>query len=145
MSASIRKLSIVLLPFALTACMRLSGGGNSSSSAPMTPLGQGEYHQETSEFNESVVGKGQPVVMFFDGKNCSSCRMSKKMVDDMYASNSFGVSLYTVDFDAQTDLRTKYGVTQPGTVIVVDHDGNLLKTLTEVNPVALRALIQAGR
>lgn len=67
------------------------------------------------------------VVLFFHASWCPSCRGLNKDIENNLASISGGVTILKTDYDRETELKKKYGVTYQHTLVQVDKDGNLIK------------------
>ncbi len=67
------------------------------------------------------------VVLFFHASWCPSCRGLNSDIEANMASIPEGVSILKVDYDKETELKKKYGVTYQHTLVQVDKDGALIK------------------
>jgi thioredoxin 1 len=67
------------------------------------------------------------VVLFFHASWCPSCRALNSDIESNITSIPEGVSILKVDYDKETELKKKYGVTYQHTLVQVDKDGNLIK------------------
>lgn len=67
------------------------------------------------------------VVLFFHASWCPSCRALESNINANLNNIPNGVTILKTDFDSQTDLKRKYGVTLQHTIVQVDADGNLIK------------------
>lgn len=67
------------------------------------------------------------VVLFFHASWCPSCRSLNSDIEANMGSIPEGVSILKVDYDKETELKKKYGVTYQHTLVQVDKDGNLIK------------------
>jgi thioredoxin 1 len=67
------------------------------------------------------------VVLFFHASWCPSCRSLGSDIENNMSSIPEKVSILKVDYDKETELRKKYGVTYQHTLVQVDKDGNLIK------------------
>jgi thioredoxin 1 len=67
------------------------------------------------------------VVLFFHASWCPSCRSINSDIESNISSIPEGVSILKVDYDRETELKKKYGVTYQHTFVQVDKDGNLIK------------------
>ncbi len=67
------------------------------------------------------------VVLFFHASWCPSCRGLNGDIEKNISSIPAGVSILKLDYDKETDLKKKYGVTYQHTLVQVDKDGNLIK------------------
>ncbi|MEZ4104173.1 MAG: thioredoxin family protein [Candidatus Paceibacterota bacterium] len=65
------------------------------------------------------------VVLFFHASWCPSCRAADKSIKETGVPD--GLTILKLDYDKETELKKKYGVTTQHTFIQVDADGNLIK------------------
>ena len=72
----------------------------------------------------SAVKDGQ-VVLFFNAKWCSTCQAANKNLTNNPVPA--GLTIMSVDYDQNRELRKKYGVTIQHTFVQVDSNGNLIK------------------
>lgn len=68
------------------------------------------------------------VVLFFNANWCPTCRAAVKTLDAEGAPA--GLTVVSVDYDASSDLRSRYGVTVQHTFVQVDADGTELARFT---------------
>ena len=67
------------------------------------------------------------VVIFFHASWCPSCRGLNADIEENSADIPEGLFILKADYDKETDLKKKYGVTTQHTLVQVDKDGNLIK------------------
>ena len=67
------------------------------------------------------------VVLFFHASWCPSCRALNSDIEKNVGSIPAGVSILKLDYDKETELKKKYGVTYQHTLVQVDKDGNMIK------------------
>lgn len=80
-----------------------------------------------SPYSEKAAAAPGRTVLFFHAKWCPSCRSADKAFQAEAASLPVDVNLLKVDYDSQSDLKKKYGVTGQTTFVWVDAKGNSLK------------------
>jgi len=89
--------------------------------------------------DSSIASTSNQKVLFFHASWCPQCI---KLENDIKAQGvPSGVSIFEVDFDDRQDLRAKYGVTQQTTTILVDDNGNLVRTYGAYSNPTLAAVI----
>ncbi len=66
-------------------------------------------------------------VLFFHAGWCPSCRSLDANIEANKDTISEGVRILKVDYDKETELKKKYGVTTQHTLVQVDKEGNLIK------------------
>lgn len=79
-----------------------------------------EYEKSKDRFQNS------DVVLFFNANWCSTCKIARDNIESNLESIPANLAIVVVDFDSETDLRKKYGVTIQHTFIQIDKDGNEL-------------------
>jgi thiol-disulfide isomerase/thioredoxin len=67
------------------------------------------------------------VVFFFHASWCPSCRGLNSSIESNLGSIPEGVTILKTDYDKETELKQKYGVTYQHTLVQVDKDGNMIK------------------
>ncbi len=67
------------------------------------------------------------VVLFFRASWCPSCRGLDKDIKENLASIPATLKILDVDYDTETELKKKYGVTYQHTLVQVDKDGSMIK------------------
>ena len=74
-------------------------------------------------YDESLLGANETVVLFFNASWCPSCRAADA---NLTASGVDDILVLDTDYDSNTDLRQKYGVTTQHTFVQLDADGELI-------------------
>lgn len=67
------------------------------------------------------------VVVFFHASWCPSCRGLDADIQANMGSIPENVTILKADYDKETELKKKYGVTSQHTLVQVDKDGNMIK------------------
>jgi thiol-disulfide isomerase/thioredoxin len=129
-------LAAAALPvLALTAC-----GGSSASTAPAASVSAPAaaaptpapgtyltYDMFASNMEMYTAGKA---VLFFDSQSCEPCRAADTDLTANASQLPVGTSVVHIDMDAMSELRTKYGVSEPGSFVLLDAAGTGIKTWT---------------
>lgn len=66
------------------------------------------------------------VVLFFNANWCSSCKIARDNIESSLDSIPSNLTIVLVDFDLETELRKKYGVTIQHTFVQIDKNGDEL-------------------
>jgi thiol-disulfide isomerase/thioredoxin len=77
-----------------------------------TPYSQAQVSQASAD---------NKVVLFFNASWCPTCRATTKALNE--SGVPAGITVLSVDYDANVDLRKQYGVTQQHTFVQVDAGG----------------------
>ena len=67
------------------------------------------------------------VVLFFHASWCPSCRGLNSDIEKNLEAIPSEVSILKVDYDTESELKKKYGITYQHTLVQVDKDGNMIK------------------
>lgn len=70
------------------------------------------------------------VVLFFHANWCPSCRALEADIKANLSDIPTNVHLLKVDYDRATELKKKYGVVRQHTLVQVNAQGNMIKTLS---------------
>lgn len=89
------------------------------------PLVKGSYEAYSPE--KLANAKNGDVVLFFHASWCPSCRTLSGDIDKNLNSIPDGVTILKTDYDTQTELKKKYGITYQHTLVQVDENGNMIK------------------
>lgn len=75
------------------------------------------------------------VVLFFHASWCPTCRAADTAIQSGL-SDADGLTILKTDYDTETELRQKYGVTTQHTFVQIDASGNEIAQWTGTNTVA---------
>lgn len=81
-----------------------------------------------SESQVSELAKAGPTVLFFKASWCPTCQAAQKDLDARFSELPEGTTIVTVDYDKESKLKTKYGITYQHTWVQVDETGKALVT-----------------
>ena len=83
------------------------------------------------------------VVLFFHAPWCPTCRALNANIEANLSAIPSQVTILKTDYDSQTELKKKYGVTYQHTLVQVDAQGTMIKKWSGGNALAdLLAQIQ---
>jgi thioredoxin 1 len=120
--------------------MDQSGEDTTDATADVTIAGDvqttraGTY--ESYSANKISMAQTGDVVIFFHASWCPSCRALNSDIEKNVSSLPQGLVVLKADYDKETELKKKYGVTSQHTLVQVDKDGNLIKKWTGGSKVA---------
>lgn len=87
-----------------------------------------EKNGSYKDYSEAVVtteqASGNKVVLFFHANWCPFCKAADTAFKANLKEIPAGVTILKTDYDSQTALKTKYGVTTQHTFVQVDSQGN---------------------
>ncbi len=95
-----------------------------SPSADSKAMAAGSYLSLADYQSTMAQHSGTKVVYFFHAQWCPDCRATEKAL--LSSGVPHGLTVVKVDFDTETALRQKYGVTQQHTFVQVGTDGAAL-------------------
>lgn len=87
-----------------------------------------DYSDEVLEKAKMAQKSGQKVVLFFHASWCPYCIAADKDFKATINTESFpeNVTLIKTDYDSQTELKKKYGVTSQHTFVQIDSNGDMI-------------------
>jgi thiol-disulfide isomerase/thioredoxin len=80
------------------------------------------YVTTTGDELASITGDKR--VLFFHASWCPTCKSLDKEISSTVSEIPAGTTIARLDFDKETDLRKKYGVTVQHTLVQIDAEGN---------------------
>lgn len=94
-------------------------------------------------FSPEVLTDGEPKVLFFHAAWCPICREADATLQSIFSDDEPMLSVYKADYDAEAALKAKYGVTYQHTFVLVDGQGNVVRTVQGPTDEQLKALVGA--
>lgn len=86
----------------------------------------GNYQDYSAGALAAVVAEGKKPVLFFHANWCPSCRQADKDIKDNLSALPEDVVVLKTDYDTQSELKKKYGITYQHTFVQVDAEGELV-------------------
>lgn len=102
--------------------MKKEDTGMMDKADTMMKVGSYEAYS-TDKLARAVTGD---VVLFFHASWCPSCRGLNSSIESNLKSIPEGVTILKTDYDRETELKKKYGITYQHTLVQVDKDGNMI-------------------
>lgn len=90
-----------------------------------------------------MIGNGETSVLFFHAGWCPFCQEADKELTTWYGTTGFPLTVYKVDYDTETALRSRYGVTSQHTFVKINGNGDVVKTLIGPSDASLKAFLQS--
>lgn len=90
----------------------------------------------------SILADGNTKVLFFHAAWCPTCRNAEAELMQWYADQGFPLTVYKINYDNETDLKSRYGVTYQHTFVKVDGQGNLIQKIQGPTDEQLMTLLQ---
>lgn len=85
---------------------------------------EGAYKDYSAATVSAEQAEGQKVVLFFHAPWCPFCRAADSAFQAKLDQVPDGVTILKTDYDSNTELKQKYGVTYQHTFVQIDNDGN---------------------
>lgn len=89
----------------------------------------GMYKAYSASAVTSDLAAGKSVYLFFHATWCPGCRALDTAISGDMMSIPAGSVIYKVDYDTETTLRAKHGVTMQHTVVKLNADGTTMKKI----------------
>lgn len=86
------------------------------------------YLSYSQELYDELLGK-KPMALFFHADWCPTCLWMEENINNEISTFPQGTKIIEVNFDNELDLKSKYGIAVQSTVVVLDRNGNKVKTL----------------
>ncbi len=102
------------------------------------PPGQTGY----ATFDTKLIGNGQTSLLFFYAAWDPFSKANSDTLATWYKDQQFPISTYRVDYDAENDLKSRYGITQQNTFVLIDGQGDAQKVLSFPGEEELKGLLQ---
>lgn len=97
---------------------------NKDQTSIMTKPGAYKDYSESTVKSEQEAG--QKVVLFFHAPWCPFCKAANTAFLNNISQIPAGVTVLKTDYDSNTELKKKYGVTYQHTFVQIDNNGNLV-------------------
>jgi thiol-disulfide isomerase/thioredoxin len=134
---------VMALALTATACASSSDSTDASQNLEQMSPTESQPEAQTDPAAEAAPGSGayisltdyqsakesyidSKVVLFFNAKWCSTCKKARSNLEADLTAIPADLAIVLVDFDSETDLKRKYGVTVQHTFVQIDADGNEL-------------------
>jgi thiol-disulfide isomerase/thioredoxin len=92
-----------------------------------------------NEAQVASLAKDGPTVVFFFASWCANCKAAALEFSSKWDTLRPGIALIVADYDKQTALKAKYGVTYQDTYVLVNADGSKRKLWNAGGIAALNA------
>ncbi len=94
------------------------------------------------DFQDGAVGNGEKSLLFFYAKWDPFSNANDATLQALYQQQPLPIRIYKVDYDTQTDLKNRYGITQSNTFVLINANGDPLKIISYPSQEDLKVLIQ---
>ena len=94
------------------------------------------WNYQAYEIASGSINSDKITVLDFFAPRCPSCRAAHKNIVSEVHQLPANLQILNVDYDTNTDLRQKYGVTSQHTFVLIDKQWNMIKKIQWLNHVA---------
>lgn len=98
------------------------------------------YQKYSADFYNQNLGK-KPMVLFFHASWCPTCKKLEKDISEDLKNFPEGTVILETDYDKESELKKKYGVTTQTTMIVLNAAGEQVEKLLAPELADLKAAI----
>lgn len=103
-----------------------TAGQNQDTTTQTSPQPSNEaYVSYSSDYLSRYQGKTK--ILFFHASWCPTCKAAENDIKNKLDQIPENVVIIKTDYDTQSDLKKKYGITYQHTFVVVDDQGNELE------------------
>jgi len=99
---------------------------NLGSRATDNQVIQNESSDQYISYSKNALTSNKNVI-FFAASWCSTCRSLDKAINSELSKIPVDLTIFKADYDKETSLKQKYGVTFQHTLVQVDKEGNIIK------------------
>jgi thiol-disulfide isomerase/thioredoxin len=100
---------------------------NSDSQADSTEqvaeTSSASYENYSDAKYEQLLGK-KPLALFFHAAWCPTCRAQEKLIKENLSTLPKDLTILQANYDTETALKQKYGITMQSIVVAIDSSGN---------------------
>ncbi len=102
----------------------------------------GTYIDATSTLlADSVLNDGKMKVLFFHASWCPGCKATDAKITSMYTNGTKALATYKINYDTESMLKQKYGITMQDTLVKVDGTGTMISKVAAPKEADLKSLI----
>ncbi len=118
--------SIIVLLIVFGSIIGVFGNNNFSSGEPeISRVSDGMYIPYSIDSWNSSSDKIR--VLFFHASWCSSCRIAERSILENYRDLSDSTVVFKIDYDTNSALKRKYGISRQHTFVIINRNGEVLK------------------
>ncbi len=108
------------------------------SSDTVEPASYSAYSE--AKYNE-LKGK-KAFALFFHADWCPTCVGIEKAVQEDLANYPAGTTILQANFDTESALKQQYGIQMQSTVVIIDAEGNPVKTLASPANIEIKTALE---
>jgi thiol-disulfide isomerase/thioredoxin len=84
----------------------------------------------TYDEEQIAASEADHIVLFFHATWCPSCRALDNDITANAEDIPFGVEIYKLDYDTETELKRQYGITTQHSIVEIDSNGTATSAIT---------------
>jgi thioredoxin 1 len=87
---------------------------------------------------------GQPVALHFHANWCPTCRAQQKALDSMKGEKGLDLTVLTVNYDTEKDLKKRFNVRTQSTMVVLKGPQEVARLAGETSADGIRGALKAA-
>lgn len=87
---------------------------------------------------------GQPVALHFHADWCPTCRAQDKALESMKAEKGLDLTILTVNYDTEKDLKKRFGVKMQSTMVVLKGTKEVARLAGDTSADGIRGALKAA-
>ncbi|MFM2121457.1 MAG: hypothetical protein RL722_2925 [Pseudomonadota bacterium] len=87
---------------------------------------------------------GQPVALHFHADWCPTCRAQDKTLQSMKDEKGLDLTILTVNYDTEKDLKKRFGIRMQSTLVVLKGDKEVSRLAGDSSADGLRGALKAA-
>lgn len=107
----------------------------------MVPTGEAPIYTAYSEAQFATLAGSEPFAIFFHAEWCPTCRQMEKYINADLSLFPVGTKILKANYDTETALKAKYGITVQSTVVIIDGNGEYVQTLAAPSEGQLKSAL----
>lgn len=109
------------------------------------PLLAGDLVDYSESKLRTAQENGESVILAFHSASCGTCKRQKPILNMLLKEDHLaGISALRVDFDNDSELKKKFKVTSPATIVVLKGGKEVARSIGLTSEESLRNLLQKG-
>lgn len=87
---------------------------------------------------------GQPVALHFHADWCPTCRAQDKALQALKEEKGLDVTILTVDYDSEKDLKKRFGIRMQSTIVVLKGTQEVSRLTGDTSADAIRKALKTA-
>lgn len=103
-----------------------------------------EIKPYTAAALSSAQQAGKPVALHFHADWCPTCRAQDKVLQSIKAEPGLDLTLLSVDYDTEKELKKRFNVRAQSTIIVLRGQKETARSVGDTTPDGIRAVLKSA-